>query len=798
MGRDSMTFLAHIRQVGNTREEQALDVHSRNCAQYASKTNVAGLKNAAYLAGLLHDMGKYTKEFQDYLAKAVSGEHVHRGSVNHTFAGVRYALERWHTSEEPTLRNMVCEIIAYASGAHHGMFDCIDPEGKDAFLHRLKSENTGYEEARDNFLMQCSENDELDRLFKEAENEISAAMGRIKAYVATERELRFCLGVLTRMLSSAVIDADRRDTAEFMHNTAISKREGNRILWNRLLMRVEEKLKTKPSNTAINELRKAISDQCREAAGRKEGIYRLAVPTGGGKTLSSLRYALAAAAERNKKRVFFVIPLLSVLEQNAAVIREHIHDDSHILEHHSNIVREKSDLDELDENELLTEIWDAPIVITTLVQLLNTLFDGRSSCVRRMQALADSVIVIDEVQSVPRKMLSLFNMAMNFLAAACNCVILLCSATQPCLEAVPHALCFQEPADLISLNPDWREIFRRTKICDKRKKCGYTTEELVGFASECMNKADSLLIVCNTKEETRTIFNAINVKETEVYHLSTAMCMEHRIDTFENINSCLKQNRRVICISTQLVEAGVDFSFACVIRVSAGVDNIIQAAGRCNRSGEYGRICPVYIVNLHNENLSRLKEIRQSQLAAESVMEIFSKNPDRFDGELDSDEAIRAYYRRLYTDMPRDALDYPLPHLDTNLFTVLSDNRTSEYHSESKGKYVITQAFKTAGSEFSVFDNNTADVLVPYADGERFIAELGSSTAQYDFTYRKYLLEKAKRFTVSLYDYEVKTLAQSGGLYGLYENSILVLKPEFYSEQTGFDIHGKGNRFLEV
>jgi CRISPR-associated endonuclease/helicase Cas3 len=165
---------------------------------------------------------------------------------------------------------------------------------------------------------------------------------------------------------------------------------------------------------------------------------------------------------------------------------------------------------------------------------------------------------------------------------------------------------------------------------------------------------------------------------------------------------------------------------------------------------------------------------------------------------LDSDEAIRAYYRRLYTDMPRDALDYPLPHLDTNLFTVLSDNRTSEYHSESKGKYVITQAFKTAGSEFSVFDNNTADVLVPYADGERFIAELGSSTAQYDFTYRKYLLEKAKRFTVSLYDYEVKTLAQSGGLYGLYENSILVLKPEFYSEQTGFDIHGKGTRFLEV
>lgn len=798
-----MTYLARLRlDKDNFKVEQALHVHSRNCAHFASTANVARLKNAAYLAGILHDMGKYTKEFQDYLTRAAAGEPVRRGSVNHTFAGVRFSMERWHKSNEPDLRNLVCEIIAVAAGAHHGMFNCIDPDGNDALMHRLKSNDIGYQEARDNFLMHCAGFDELDQLFNEAGKEITAAIENIKTCVTSERELRFCLGLLTRILLSTVIDADRRDAVEFRFNTVIPQRKLTHEEWFSLLTDVEEKLLEMPFTSSIDKVRRAISDRCRAAARRQDGIYRLSIPTGGGKTLSSLRYALAVAAESRKKRVFFVIPLLSVLEQNAAVIRDFVVDDSLILEHHSNIVREKSSWDELDENELLIEMWDSPIIITTLVQLLNTLFDGRTSSIRRMHALADSVIVIDEVQSVPRKMLSLFNMAMNFLAATCNCVILLCSATQPCLEFVSHALHFKEPADLVIVNPEWRETFRRTNIIDKRKKGGYATDELIGFAMECMEYTDSLLIICNTKDQARTLFNSLtnitDITDVEVYHLSTAMCMKHRIDTLAKINLCLEQKRRVVCVSTQLVEAGVDFSFACVIRVSAGLDNIIQSAGRCNRNGEFGRLCSVYVVNLHNENLNRLKEIRQSQLAAESVMTLFAQNPDQLNGDITSYKAISAYYRRLYTDMSEDSQDFPLPHLDTTLFTLLSDNRTSEYHSTSKGKYVITQAFKTAGSEFSVFENNTVDVIVPYAKGEQLIADLNSNKAQTDLIYRKNLLDKAKRFSISLYDYEVKSLQESGGLYSLLENTILVLRPEFYSEQTGFDIRGKGNRFLEV
>ncbi|MGI5935494.1 MAG: CRISPR-associated helicase Cas3' [Oscillospiraceae bacterium] len=793
-----MAYFARIRHSDGV--AQGIEEHCRNCARYAAEV-LPGLRNAAYLAGLLHDMGKFAAGFQDYITRAARGERVIRGSVNHTFAAVRFILDRWHTSSAPDLRNMASEIIAVSTGAHHGLFDCIDSDGRDRFLHRLTAEEIGYQEARSLFLMHCADLDELDRLFNAAEKEIMAMVEQMKPYLKSEKELRFCLALLSRMLLSTVIDADRRDTAEFMYGIRIQTPLPTRDQWESLLTNLEVKLAQMPSETLINTVRREISNRCREAGKREKGIYRLSVPTGGGKTLSGLRYALSVAAQKGKKRIFFAIPLLSVLEQNAKAIREAVNNDTLVLEHHSNIIREskKSDeLNELDENELLMETWDAPIVITTLVQLLNTLFLDKTSSIRRMHALADSVIVIDEVQSVPRKMLSLFNIAMNFLASACNSVIVLCSATQPCLEYVPHALHFREPADLVTIDPAWRQVFHRTEIQDKRKKGGYTTDELTDLAVDCMNQANSLLIICNTKAEARSIYNAVSqLPDVETHHLSTSMCMAHRVDTLAKINSALEKKRRMICVSTQLVEAGVDFSFACVIRVSAGLDNIVQAAGRCNRNGEFGRLCPVYIVNLREENLSHLKEIRQSQLAAESVMAEYALAPDRFQNDLASDASIEAYYRRLYIDLPKNALDYPLKSLGTDLFTLLSDNRTFEFHSDSKGRYVITQAFKTAGSEFRVFDDDTIDVLVPYGQGKVILSDLQSNEARYDLNYRRKLLAELKPFSISLYEYELKRLQDMGGIYGLFDGSVLVLRPEYYSYTTGLDVSGGRNEFLE-
>lgn len=795
-----MTYLAHISCDDSGHYiEQTVAEHCRNCASYAAESSVPGLRHAAYLAGLLHDMGKYCSSFQDYLKRASMGEKVRRGSVNHTFAGVRFAMERWHAAAPATFRRMVCEIIAAAAGAHHGLFDCINPDGKDGFLHRVTTQGIGYEEAREQFLLHCAGLEELDALFDSAVNEIVAVIEQCKPSVRTEDELRFHLALLTRTLLSLVIDADRRDTAQFMYGAAFPAQDRDfPLLWRTQLRALEAKLKQMPSDTPINCVRSTISNQCFQSAKRPAGIYRLSVPTGGGKTLSSLRYALAAAAEHEKKRIFFVIPLLSILEQNAAVIREFITDDSLILEHHSNLVREHPTSDELDPNELLMETWNAPMVITTLVQLLNTLFLGKTSSIRRMNALADSIIIIDEVQSIPRKLLSLFNMAMNYLAAACGSIVVLCSATQPCLEEVPHALHYQTPPDLMTIDPELLDVFSRTELLDRRKKGGYTVDELTEFSLACMAEQGSLLMICNTKAQARALYSAIRQGPTaDLYHLSTAMCMEHRIHTLQQINASLAEKKPTICIATQLVEAGVDFSFACVIRVSAGLDNVIQAAGRCNRSGEFGRICPVYIVNIHLENLSRLKEIHQSQQAAESVFARYQADPALFEHSLASQTSVAAYYRRLYTDMPHHALDYSLPHLDTTLFSLLSRNRSCEGHSASKGMYMMTQAFQTAGQEFRVFDSATVDVLVPYGQGEALIADLHSELAIRNLYYRKELLDKAKRCTISLYEYEIKQLQGDHGLFQLFDDTLLILRPEFYSPQIGFDRSGTNMSFME-
>ena len=190
---------------------------------------------------------------------------------------------------------------------------------------------------------------------------------------------------------------------------------------------------------AIQSARRIISQQCRQAADSTVGIYRLNVPTGAGKTLSALRFALAHSKAHGKSRIIFTSPLLSILEQNASVIREYVGDDGMILEHHSNVIQPEEDSEELDKAELLMETWDSsPIIITTLVQLLNTMFSGKTSCIRRFHALCDCTIIIDEMQTVPSNLLTLFHLTISFLAKACNTTIVLCSATQPCAEAANH------------------------------------------------------------------------------------------------------------------------------------------------------------------------------------------------------------------------------------------------------------------------------------------------------------------------------------------------------------------------
>lgn len=757
------------------------------------------LANTGQLVGLVHDLGKFCQAFSDYLDRASRGEKVHRGSVNHTFAGVRLLLERYFDVHGDPYHNMACEILAFAVGSHHGQFDCVDPDGENGFTHRVEKQGIFYSEAKKHFFSLCAEPSQVDTLFKKSVKELTQAVTLCKGVSHSREELQFHLSLLSRLVLSALIDADRQDTAEFMHAMEFppSPRE-MRPLWQQELFYMEKKLSEFRRTKAIDQARFSISEQCRAFSTREAGIYRLCVPTGSGKTLASLRASLAFAASHNNRRLFFVIPLLSVLEQNAQVIRNYLQGDDLILEHHSDVLRLKANTDELDPNELLTENWRAPVVITTLVQFLNTLFSGNPSCIRRMNALANSLIVLDEVQSVPRHMLSLFDLALNFLTTFCGATVILCSATQPCLEETEHPLALVPLPDLVPYDPALWQPFLRTEILDRRRPGGYTAAAVADFALQQIASFESVLIICNKKEQARALYQELRAAKASVFHLSTAMCMANRSNVFQQIGRCLCAKKRVICVATQLVEAGVDLSFGCVMRANAGMDSIIQAAGRCNRHGEFGRLCPVCIINFQGEKLDFLQEIEAAQTATTELLSCFSADPGSFGGSLQSECSIRYYYRRLFSAMPLHAQDYTVPAFHSTLYEMLSHNSTFRTKKPDSVLPTICQAFRTAGDAFQVFDDQTVDVLVPYKEGAKLIEAFASERARHDLHYRGLLLQQARPYCAALFGYQLQQLQQQHGLQSLCEGAILAVLPEFYHEETGIDLCGGDQLFLEA
>lgn len=555
-------FPAHIRYDGDKHVVQTVQEHCRNTADYASTSlSTVGLYNCAYLAGLLHDMGKFTEEFKHYLESAVlDSKPSARGSVNHTFAGVRFMLESYHsishTANNGVISDLCAELIAYAVGAHHGLFDCMDEKLRSGFDHRMTSD-IAYDEARENFLAFCSDRHELDKLFLNASSELESVIRKIDELQdrdSTGAEGWFYFGLLSRLILSSVIEGDRRDTAEFMSMRQPLKQktdEERRKMWAGALEHMEHRLSSFKHDTPIQFSRQRISQICVNFAEKPSGVYQLNVPTGSGKTLSSLRFALAHAARWNKSRIIFTSPLLTILEQNAKVIRSFVGDDSIILEHHSNVIRNTDRSEILDQMALLEDSWQSPIIITTLVQLLNTLFSGKTSCIRRFQSLCDSIIIIDEVQTVPSKMLTLFNLAVNFLSDICGATVVLCSATQPCLNAAAHPL-IAEPKDMVPFDAGLWAPFRRTEyVCVGEM----ALDDIPSFAAKLFDGTESLLIICNRKSEAEFIYNSLKLYDADCFHLSAGMCVAHRRQTLEQIYRALKQNAQTVkeCLRTLFV-----------------------------------------------------------------------------------------------------------------------------------------------------------------------------------------------------------------------------------------------------
>lgn len=473
-----------------------------------------------------------------------------------------------------------------------------------------------------------------------------------------------------------------------------------------------------------------------------------------------------------------------------------------ILEHHSNLAEPKETPERLQALELLTASWSAPIIITTLVQLLNTCFSGRTSAIRRFHALCRSVIVIDEVQTVPGKMLTLFNLAVNFLSEVCGATIVLCSATQPCLEAADHPP-HRQPVDLVPQQKALWDVFRRTDI--QNAGCA-KLEELPQIVAEALSSCDSLLVVCNTKKEAAFLFESLQAANCRCFHLSAAMCVQHRRETLQALQSALDKpsadnRQKVVCVSTQVIEAGVDISFQRVIRFSAGMDSVVQAAGRCNRHAEQKKPAPVRLIRCTDERLRGLDDIVRGQNATTALLTAFSQTPEAFRHDLSSEEAIRFYYRRLYAEMEPGFQDDQTP-AHGSLYHLLADNpRYADANCKQGQRYFLRQAFRLAGGLFQVFDEDTGALLVPYGRGRELQNTLRNAAQVYgqkDWAVIRGCIDEAKGYCVSVYRYQLERLETLGAVTSLFDGGVLLLSDGFYNERTGFSLEAGTRDFQEV
>ena len=794
-------LLAHIVKINGERADQSLKDHCFQTAEYAAEKIEDGpengkLYNVRYLAGILHDMGKSRNAAQEYLEESYRGGNVVRGSVVHTFQGCIYLLEKYHRPECSVWEKRTSEIIAYAVGAHHGLFDCVDLDGNNGFIHRLgrSKQDIGYDECKKNFFEQVVNEQTLEKYFYKATEEVQDFCKEVVKHTDRENIIFFQIGLLTRLVLSYVVYGDRRDTSEFMRNIKLKECE---ISWDDRIRHFEEKYQKLDDSTELNKVRKEISSQCLKFAERPCGIYRLNAPTSGGKTMAALRYALAHAKKYNKKRVIFIIPLLNVLDQNAKNIRDYLPGHDEILEHHSNVIQdnsadEKNDKKEaLDYFELLTERWSSPIIVSTLVQLLEILFSDKMSAVERMHALCDSVLVIDEVQSLPKRDTAMFNMALNFLGYFCNTTIILSSATLPCLENMDWPLWLSVDPDMVHLTPQQLELFKRCNIVDCIVTGGMSWDDCEQFCRELIAKHSSVLMIANTKESARTIYNRLKKDhadcQCEVVHLSASMCQQHRLDIMEQIKEKLDKIQKkqeddekpIFCVSTRLMEAGVDVSFEAVVSVIAGVDNLNQAAGRCNRSNEYGDFGTIYLINLKEERLNHLKEIKKAQTCTKSVLERMDIEQDSLIGEA----ASTLFYEYIYKEMEKELL-YPvkIEGENYNLANLLT-GKISTDHNKRNNDYCLRQPFKIIGKTFKVFDDATIDVIVPYKAGKSIIEKIKNSKSVDDI---KKLIKKAKLYTISIYSNEMETLRKHGLVSSVLDGRVWILDKAVYDSGCGF------------
>jgi CRISPR-associated endonuclease/helicase Cas3 len=760
------------------RKDKTCYQHMDNSAKLASEfANSFGCKNVAYLAGLLHDLGKYTQAFQEYLKRSLNGEKVTRGEVIHALQGAKYATE---TIRDPVIVDIISNIVA----THHsGLFDNIMSGEKTLSTKiRKRDEELHYREAVEVFAKEISLNIN--------DTALQSEILRI-CQISQEKRLNtfFMLHLLTKACYSCLVDADRCDAAGMLPADVSQD-------WTPLIQRLNEHLNLFPMSSALDSVRKNISEQCKQAGERPQGIYTLSIPTGGGKTLSSLRFALEHARIHGLKRIIYVIPYLSILDQTAKTMRcalaacdksvqctktenEREHCDAYlktdelILEHHSNIELPNDTDDDEEPYRLLTSRWDNPIILTTMVQFLETIYSNKASKLRKFHNMSEAVLIFDEIQALPIKCVHLFNDSVNFLQVFGKSTILLCTATQPHLDKVERRILVSQNSGLVNLTHDELKIFER--VCtDDKTKVPMTYGQIADLAKTQLASGKSVLVILNTKADAHEVYANCNTLELqcEKVFLTTDICPAHRLTILNRLRAALDGKRLTLCVSTQLIEAGVDISFGCVIRAEAGLDSIVQAAGRCNRNSECSEPQTVFVVDVRDENLSRLPEIADGKA---KTARVFREQKHK---NLLGATALDLFYQYYFFEQ-KSKMDYTTKDGRTTVYNLLNDNilETQAYKDRHGAQYKgLPSAFQTAADYFFVIDGGQTGIVVPYGESPALVAAFQKSFSPAE---KIRILKRLQKYTVNVYSHTLSKLVDAGALCTI-DDTFYFLNSDWY------------------
>lgn len=768
-------LIAHISGDGFDREESVAEHTEKTMYLCMEKGKRCGIAQIMSLCAILHDMGKNKQKFDDYIHADESERKKLRGRIGHASTGAKYIYDMYHESSGNV--KILTELIAYVVAAHHGIFDCVSEGHTDLFSEKL-SEVEDYDEACSNAKNDYMEKYEIDKVFNKATEEFDLIWNKMKKLVnrlallsADDKQDKkdilcncrgFILSCLQRLLLSVLIDSDWEATSDFMNNIdTLSKQcdfESSKI-FKYAGDNFDTYMQNKYHSICISELtdkekkiiegRKILQEECKEFAKYSAGIYCLPIPTGGGKTLSSLAYALEYCKQHPEtERIIYVSPYISITEQNAKVFRDAIGNDEWILEHHSSVVKDivKEDEDYHKNRFVQQDInWETSFVCTTFVQFMNTLFSEQSGSVRRMHRLINSVVIIDEVQSMPIKCIHTFNTMINFLNAVCNTNIILCTATQPTLEKAMYPVCYSEPKYMINNVDTWFDLFERVQIHVPEAGFKYTFESLGDEIIRQIPNYRNILVILNTKSAVGKLYDILKAFPVHVEYLTTNLCAEHRSDKIEAIKKKLNNGQDgIVVVSTNLIEAGVDISFECVYRSMTGLDSLAQSAGRCNRNGEM-KFGDLYLIQLEGENTGNMAELLHNVRVTEQILYEYRRS-----GSVDNllmPEWMNNYYKKVYLN-ETDKMNFPIKQMDTSIMELLSKGFFCK-----KKKNFMNQAYKTAGQEYRVIDDHSFGVIVPYKKGSDIMNAIRQTS---DLAEIKNCIQRAQRYTVNVRENQLK------------------------------------------